>query len=187
MNEFDLHRGLRTLPRDREPGRDLWPAIAARIHEPRASTPHDPDCGSGVSRDTPSQADRGSRRSHRGWLALAASLLLAALLAPLLWNQAPVPPSTVAHTSAGSMRGLQPYADAMTLEYVAALDQLGGPVLPPALAPVVTELDSSATQIRAALRQDPGATYLLDQLRRTYDQRLRLTQLAVAGLPDRTG
>jgi len=171
MNEFELLRSLRDLPREREPARDLWPGIAARIATPA------------MTGTAPARAPR------RAWLALAASLLLGAVLAPLLWNPGPAPdlattPAPVA--SAPQPRGLQPEADAMTLEYVAALDQLGGPQLPPALAPALSELDLSATQIRAALRQDPSATYLLAQLRRTYEQRLRLTQLALSGPSMRT-
>ena len=177
MSEFELHRGLRGLPREREPGRDLWPGIAARIAAaPAAAAPA----------SSPQRRPAGG-----GWLALAASLLFAVLLAPALWQdrrapQPAAPPAGVADALPAA-RSLQLQADALTLEYVAALDQLGGQQLPPALAPALTELDSSATQIRAALRQDPGALYLLSQLRRTYDQRLRLTQLALTGPSDHTG
>jgi len=38
------------------------------------------------------------------------------------------------------------------------------------------ELDRSARQIRAAIERDPGATYLLGRLQRTYARRLELTQ-----------
>ena len=176
MSEFELHRGLRGLPREREPGRDLWPGIAARI----AAAP------------APVLPARAPRPARSGWLALAASVLLAVLLAPALWQDDGPAPRTTARSAGAAealpvARSLQLQADALTLEYVAALDQLGGQQLPPALAPALTELDSSATQIRAALRQDPGAIYLLDQLRRTYDQRLRLTQLALTGPSDHTG
>lgn len=181
MSEFELHRALRGLDRERTPSHDLWPAIAARI-------------AAGEARAVPADSPRS--RPRWPWLALAASLLLAVLVAiPQLQPPAPAsaplssaPASRAATPAAQPLqaRSLQLQADALTLEYVAALDQLGGQHLAPALAPALTELDSSATQIRAALRQDPGAHYLLDQLRRTYDQRLRLTQLALSG-PTRIG
>lgn len=172
MSEFELRRALRSLQRERSPGRDLWPGVARRI----AAAPHAP-------------ADLPLPHPSQRWpwlLALAASVLLAVLVAlPRMQPPAgpPSPATLVGQTGAtgGGARALQLQADALTLEYVAALDEFGAARLPPALAPALTELDSSAAQIRAALRQDPNALFLLDQLRRTYSQRLRLTQLAVAG------
>lgn len=73
------------------------------------------------------------------------------------------------------------HADAMALEYALALQQLGGVAAPPLLEQALDELDHSAEQIRDALRQDPESGYLLTRLKRTYAQRLRLTQLAATG------
>lgn len=180
MSEFELRRALRGLDTGRDPGRDLWPGIAARLHDAAAMPPR-------------------SQRQARRWpmlLALAASLVLAVLLA------LPLAPPTADRSQAGpSMAGtptapvgapaaagpgaasspLQVQADALTMEYVAALGQLDARQAPPALAPTLEELDSSAQTIREALRQDPQADFLLGQLQRTYARRLRLTQLAVTG------
>lgn len=174
MSEFELRRSLRALERERAPSRDLWPAIARRIAAAEAQA-----AGHAVA----------ARRAPRWpWLALAASVLLAVLVAlPQMPQRPELPGDPLAGSALPQARSLQLQADALTLEYVAALDQLGGRHLPPALAPALTELDSSATQIRAALRQDPQAHFLLDQLRRTYDQRLRLTQFALAGPSTLTG
>lgn len=163
MSEFELRRALRGLPAEREPAHDLWPGIAARIAAPR------------------------KRRSARRWwpvaLAAAASVTLAVLVGlPVLHDRAGAPPNPSALVDAVMPANpLQRQVDAMTLEYVAALDALGGPQLPPALAPTLAELDTSATRLRAAIREDPDATFLVDQLRRTYTQRLKLTQLALTG------
>jgi hypothetical protein len=53
--------------------------------------------------------------------------------------------------------------------------------MPPELQAAADELDASARQLRAALREQPEATYLLDRLRHTYEQRLRLTRRGVMG------
>ena len=47
--------------------------------------------------------------------------------------------------------------------------------------PALATLDRSAADIREAIASDPGAVFLLDQLRRTYSRRLSLTQQAVTG------
>lgn len=159
---------LRGLRRDLPPQRDLWPQIGARIAAtPAAAVPH--------------------RRTSWRWapLALAASLLLAVGLA---WQLRPLPdvapgPVTVATQSAASSpipRLLDREAQAMTLEYGAALDELQAAAPqstpPPTTAAALLELDRSAAQIRDALARDPDARFLLDRLRRTYARRLALTQ-----------
>jgi len=40
---------------------------------------------------------------------------------------------------------------------------------------------SSVAQIQTAIAADPDSVFLLEQLRRTYDRRLQLTQRAVTG------
>jgi hypothetical protein len=53
--------------------------------------------------------------------------------------------------------------------------------LPAPLEPALATLDQGAAEIRQAMDSDPGARYLLDQLRRTDSRRLSLTQRAVTG------
>jgi hypothetical protein len=72
-------------------------------------------------------------------------------------------------------------AEAITLEYRLALEPFAAAPMPPELRAAAIELDASAEQLRDALRAQPEATYLLERLRRTYDQRLRLTQRALLG------
>lgn len=156
--EFTLRRVLRDLPRERDPAHDLWPGVAARI-------------GTGA---------RLRRRSR--WplmLALAASTAFAAVL---VWRPQPSLPeiddaAPVAHRGSTSDLLLRE-AEAVTLEYRLALQTFEQAPLPPAIAAAVTELDASALQIRDALRSDPGASFLLERLRHTYERRLQLTQRA---------
>jgi hypothetical protein len=163
-DDLDLLRRLKALPREREPAADLWEGIAARI-EPRAA-----------------------RRSPRGWivgLALAASAALVAVLATRAPQVAPLPevaqsrPAGAAPPQGNELVRRQ--AEAITLEYRLALETFAGEALPPELETAATELDDSARRIRSALRAEPDAVYLLDRLRRTYDQRLKLSQRALLG------
>lgn len=174
MNEHDrapddlaLLRQLRQLPREREPPRDLWPVVAARI-APAGATALRP------------------RRRLPLWsgLALAASLGAVVLLAT---RQAPpvpaaplaIAPPPAALSPAGS--AMRHEADALTLEYRLALQPFEGAPLPPSLRAAAIELDASAAQLRGALREQPQAPYLLDRLRHTYDQRLKLAQRGALG------
>ena len=104
--------------------------------------------------------------------ALAASLVLSLGIA---WRMQP-PPAP----AAAPVRLLDREADAMTREYRAALQELQASATAPASAnptqPALQELDRSARQIRDAIDRDPGATFLIDRLQRTYTLRLELTQ-----------
>lgn len=161
MSDFELLRDLRRLAREREPQRDLWPDIRARI-------------------DSAAPSRRRGRPLAPWLLALAAVLVLAVLVAMPRGPMQQAGPTT-AGAPADASTLLLAEADALTLEYLLALDQLGGHLQPPGLAPVLQELDASAVQIRSAIRDQPEADYLIDQLRRTYAQRLRLTRMAVVG------
>jgi len=159
---------LRALAQPAAADRDLWPGIEARL----ATT---------IPRSVPGPRRHATPpRRRAGWLALAASLLVAAGLArqhtatdtgqPRLATGAPAPPSPP------SPAMLQRQADAMTLEYAAALREVqashGAPLSPEAVA----ELDRSARTIRAALAEDPESRFLLDHLRRVYARQLDLTR-----------
>lgn len=165
--DASLRLRLRGLRRDVEPGNDLWPGIAARLGEARP--------GEAGTKRAPR---RPGARTLAPW-ALAASLVLALGVA---WRMQP-PPAPAA-PDAGAARApvhvVAREADAMTREYRAALQELQA-VAPPVASsdparPALRELDRSAREIRAAIKRDPGATFLLDRLQRTYTLRLELTQ-----------
>lgn len=150
-----LRLQLRGLRREVQPARDLWPQLAQRLAQ------------------APQRASDVTRRPR--WvpaLALAASLVLAVGVA---WQLGPMPAPDP------SARLIQHEAQAMTREYRAALSELERSA-PPAdaspVAPALHDLDRSAAQIRTALARDPDARFLLERLRRTYAQRLALTQRA---------
>ena len=149
-----LRLALRGLRRDIQPERDLWPELAARLAQTQ-------------------QATVAARR--RPWVpafGLAASLLLAVGVA---WQLRPVAAPDE------SAQLIQHEAQAMTSEYHAALFELERSAPPPPASPVTPalhELDRSAAQIRTALARDPDARFLLERLRKTYAQRLALTQRA---------
>lgn len=151
MSGTELRWQLRQLPREIDPPHDLWPGIAARLRPARPA------------------------RKGRAWfagLAVAASLCLAVGVA---WQHGPAPaPDPQAEL-------VRREAQALTREYQAALGQFEGAPLPAAIQPALATLDRSVAEIREALDSDPGARFLLDQLRRTYSRRLSLTQRAVTG------
>lgn len=157
MNEIDLRWRLRQLPREMQPARDLWPAIAAA-------------------------ATRAPARPRWRWmhsLAMAASVALAVGLA---WRMTPPPAATtpLATQPDEEARILEREARAMTLEYQAALRELDGAPMPGNLKPGLRVLDESAREIRAAIAANPDSPALLQQLRKTYSRRLELTQRAIA-------
>ena len=155
MKETDLRWALRQLPREIEPARDLWPAIEAGIR-------HAP-----------------TRRKPRRWpaaLAAAASLLLAG---GLYWRNTPDAPAPSPDQI--EARVVSAEARAITNEYQAALRQFDGAPMPAQVEPSIAALDRSVAQIQSAIVADPDSVFLLEQLRRTYDRRLQLTQRAVAG------
>ncbi|MEO8160949.1 MAG: hypothetical protein ABI588_05985, partial [Arenimonas sp.] len=154
MKETDLRWQLRQVPRELDLPRDLWPAIESGIqHRPAR-----------VSRRWPAA------------LAAAATLVLAA---GLFWRSdanAPIPP-------AGQLeaRIVSSEAREITDEYQAALRQFDGATVAPQAEPSIAALDRSVAQIQSAIVADPDSVFLLEQLRRTYSQRLQMTQRAVAG------
>lgn len=153
-NDSRLRWQLRQLPREREPGRDLWPGIAAQLG-PQARAP----------------VSRVSRWRLPGLA--AAAVLAIGLFAVGSGERAP---GAAAPSFADAINR---QADAIVIEYQAALAQLGGAPLPEEIEPALDELDRSAARIRAALAADPDAVFLLDQLRRIYARRLALTQYAM--------
>ncbi|MEZ5465025.1 MAG: hypothetical protein R3F22_07370 [Lysobacteraceae bacterium] len=165
--DFELRRRLRGLSADRDPSRDLWPGIAQRLD--RVEQPA-------------SLSSRRQRRSRwTAWTALAASVLGVAVLAGF-WPTAVQTPTVTVEASDESAaviansRALRIQAQAMTVEYQAALAEVGGAPLPLPLQAAAAELDRSALQIREAMNRDPQSSFLLERLRDVYAQRLRLSQ-----------
>lgn len=159
--DHDLLARLRALPNERSAPPDGWARLSTQLppREP-AAMPAPP--GNVVALPL--------RRRWRGWLpvgaALAASLALYAV-AP--WQHTPeVMPAA---------SGLQLQANAMAEQYQQAVASLPDGT-DPEWQPALHELDRSVEQIRAALAQDPRASHLLGQLKRTYALRLELTRQA---------
>ncbi|BCT93429.1 hypothetical protein LYSHEL_24530 [Lysobacter helvus] len=152
---------LRALRRDLPPSTDLWPSIAQRL----AATPQ----------RAPASPTVPLRNKRLVPFAIAASL---ALVAGLTWQLRPAPAPTGASGNDPHHQLLAREADAMTLEYQAALKVMdtGVPTRRTSVAPELQVLDRSAAQIRTALQRDPDARFLLDRLQRTYTRRLALTQ-----------
>ena len=156
MTETDLRWQLRQLPRDIEPGRDLWPGIAQAIEGRQAQRP---------------------ARGSWAWLAMAASVVLAA---GLFWKSRPVESLPVTAMPAAAFI-VATESRAITHEYQAALRQYKGAPIPASLQPGLGDLDKSVAQIQRAIAVDPDSVFLLEQLRKTYSRRLELTQRAVTG------
>ena len=160
MRETEILWRLRQLPRDVEPGRDLWPTIAAGIARQRAP----------------------QRPRWLAPLALVASLLLTVGLVGRAQFQHPAQVDTPrAEADAISSVVVRSEARAVTEEYQAALRQLQGAPVPADVQPTLQALDRSVAQIHRAIAADPDSVFLLDQLRRTYSTRLALTQRAITG------
>jgi len=152
IGEAQLRMALHGLRQDAEPGRDLWPAIAARI----AALPQQ------------SQPVRQAPRQRWMWpLATAASLLLAIgvswKLPPVAFSpaQGGVPIATTAAAARKQAPLVRREAEAMTMQYQAALRELDMQAIPAGWQPGVDALDRSANEIRAALQRDPGSRLLL--------------------------
>lgn len=142
---------LRAMRRYEEPANDLWPGIAGALE---ARPPVAP-------------------RPHVPWLAMAASVLLVVGLVGF-WQGAlgdPVPAGPLALHEANQL----------ARQYESALRELPDASRSTAFAPAFHELDRSAKEIQRALAQDPDSRLLLEQLRRTYSQRLALSQRALHG------
>ena len=156
-----LRLALRGLRQDRDPGRDLWPGIEARIHAlPPASLPASPP---------------------RRWawpLAMAASMLLSAGVA---WQMRPAdaPPVAAPTGEAVAATLVQREATTLTVQYQAALRELEFQPAPANWQPGLDALDRSAAEIRSALEQNPDSRLLLERLRETYTRRLALSRRAL--------
>ena len=156
-----LRLALRGLRQDRDPGRDLWPDIEARIHAlPQASAPV---------------------AANRRWawpLAMAASMLLSAGVA---WQMRPAEAPMAARQADVRVAAtlVQHEAGTLTVQYQAALRELDVQPAPASWQPGLEALDRSAAEIRSALQQNPDSRLLLERLRETYTRRLALSRRAL--------
>jgi hypothetical protein len=176
----------RALPRELEPGRDLWPAIAGRLAPPAASgnvTPFRP---------------RRTLAFAPATLAAAAVLLIAltaAFTALLLRVADPVevaggaagdgvarPVSLSAEASVAAAEAEYVAAQAALLERIhARADALG----PDTLATVETNLkviDAALAEIRTALGRSPGNPALVRMLTSTHRKKLDALQRVATSL-----
>jgi len=152
LSDGELRMQLRGLPKEREIERDIWASIQADIQR------------------SPEKA--GSIWSS---FAMAASLAFVAVLAlPLLSRQPSVDSNSVRAQVVSSE------VSAMDAEYQAALQEFSTVELAPEMKAQLQLLDDSASKLKRALNQSPQSTYLIPMLRRTYLQRLQLTQRAIA-------
>lgn len=169
VGEAALGMALRGLRQDIEPGKDLWPGIAARLQVPAQNPVRD------------------VRTRHPRWLwpvALAASLLLAVGMA-WQFNTPSRPAGAMARDVAQAPGSSPPVplvareADSMTAHYQAALREMAPSSVPAGWKPGLDALDRSALEIRNALQQDPNSRLLLQRLRSTYTRRLALARRAL--------
>jgi hypothetical protein len=173
------------LPKDVQPGRDLWPAIAARI----------------------AQAHEAPAKPAFRWpLALAASLVVASVSALLTWSlvrdpqpatpaviaQAPEPAGEFVPVSYGPNSGLTAKElaarDELFAQFRGAFENLR-PETRTAIVKNLAIMQQAADQIDAALAKDPASGMLKGMLVGTYKQELQLYSTVVTsrdGLTRRT-
>ena len=152
-NEFLWRNQMRKQAEAVEPEHDLWPAIAARLTVTAAAS------------------RRRTWRSHAGWLAVAATLVVAggAGLTAYRWQRAAPAPATTDVPAVA----VQPVASSSaTTSELTPLDW----AVPddPTLAATAQNLDNASAQLQDALEQRPDAVFLVGLLNRTNSMRLRL-------------
>ncbi len=166
MSELEYRRALKALPREIEPGRDLWSGIAARIQAPV------------------------TKRRQPQWLnyAIAAGLACTALalgmqLGPWSQTTAPLITAQTGQTSPWVLRE----AELLKVDLNSALNAGPGAGLAEiarapnqVLSASLKELDSAEEELDRALQQNPDSTFLLDRMRRVQQQKTRLTLRALA-------
>lgn len=153
LSEAELRLQLRGLAKERELERDLWSNIKANIE---------------------STANQKNRWAWSGFV-MAASLALIAVMAMSFYTS-----KQSDDVNAIEAQVLAREVKAMDAEYDAALKEFASVRIAPEVQAEITLLDDSAKQLRQALNKSPQSTYLIPMLRRTYLQRLQLSQRASA-------
>ncbi|MGW8268547.1 MAG: zf-HC2 domain-containing protein [Longimicrobiales bacterium] len=173
----DLMGGLEELPREAQPGRDLWPQIEWRI-------------GSRAAREEPAEnrARPGRQITFQAWQLLAASITVALLSGGAVWAvltggprgspPAPVASAPIRETLAqpvGWEAALDEYDQAVAdLEGVL---EMGKGVLDPATVQILEEnlliIDRAIAEAQEALALDPASgtlgRFLAENLKRKID------------------
>ncbi len=180
-----LHDQARDLPREIEPPRDLWPDIAARLD----AVEREPAAGAGEAPDTGADDASPELRTWRERLGLppaaAAAVLVAATVTVALLAgpdrigapspQLPGGGGPSLRADAGTLSTLEDgYAD-VRADLVTVLDTRcdqwpGGAC--EGLRTGLSELDQSAQELRAALRQAPPGSEAARQLTVRYQRTL---------------
>lgn len=158
-DETFLQSHLSDLPRDIEPGRDLWPTIAGRL------------------------APRSTRRPRPVWWQLAAAIVLIAISSAVTWYMVRRPATTMTVATApvdrDELARLARAGDIME-------EGLGSSTLAPEtraiLARNLVVIDSAIAECQRALDADPGSPVLASLLRAAHRQRVEFLQQA-ARLP----
>ncbi|WP_149193172.1 hypothetical protein [Luteimonas suaedae] len=171
MNDHDdnhdhdeLTRRLRALPRQMVPPARAWARVAEQIgREGRGPALH---------------SARGPR-ARRRWPTVAGLAAAASVALLLALGMLRIPGLERSGPAIATVTEQQ--AERLTGEYRAALAEVPMERVPEELQPALAELDRSAADILAAIDEAPGSGFLLDQLQRTYAQRLQLTRQAALG------
>jgi hypothetical protein len=160
-SELDLRWRLRQLPKERDVPASVWASLEKKLGTASQNT-----------------MDTTAKQRSKFWpgVAFAACLAVFAMVGLSMRQQGPAPAQNNLQAQLVSRQ-----VDFMALEYQAAIQELGhadqqGRLSDSAAQAQLKLLDDSAQQIRQALLENPSATYLLDRLRRTYMQRLQITQ-----------
>lgn len=156
MTEFEIQRNLRAMNAPRMPGRDLWPAIAARIE---------------AQTETLSASPNARIVVRRRWIPLAAAAgTVLAIVGSLL---------TYTLRERAESSSSNDYASAMRVERISpqeAREQALRTGQDPRLAGPNIVLDAAHSELQQALDQHPDAVFLVSLLNRTNAQRMKLEQ-----------
>ena len=150
MTEFEIQRKLRAMNAPREPDRDLWPAIAARIgSSSQISAPH----------------------MRRRWIPLAAAAgTVFAIVGSLTFFALNGRVETGTDSDYAMTTRVERISPAQAREQALRSGE------DPRLAGSNIVLDAAHSELQQALEQHPDAVFLVSLLNRTNAQRMKLEQ-----------
>lgn len=159
-----LREALAALPDRREPGRDLWPALAARL----------------PARAAPAPRPVRARRRRPAWLFAAAAGLAVVLLVPALLQPPPPTAQSVGAADDPALLLLDAYAAVLAAESGASgTDAVLLPAGDAEIRGAARELDQATASLAAALRSEPDSQLLRRLLHQTLQQRAALARQAI--------